>query len=92
MRKLFETASSSEKNSEQVDKIAKAPQVLRWSKQIVEAKRAQMQSITQIADPNYGSHDGRSGGDQITESKDRLAVGVAVEAKVLLPSFGQAGS
>jgi hypothetical protein len=48
MRKLFETASSSEESSEQVDKIAKAAQVLRWSEQIVEAKRAQMQSITKL--------------------------------------------
>ena len=79
MRKLSETASSSEESSEQVDKIAKAAQVLRWSEQIVEAKRAQMQSITKMQ-------------DQITEPKDRLAVGVAVEAKVLLSSFGQAGS
>src|SRR6516225_2104096 len=36
------------------------------------------------ADPNDGSDDGRLGGaDQITEPDDRLAVGDAVEAKVL---------
>src|SRR6516162_4856223 len=38
----------------------------------------------QNADPNDGSDDGRLGGaDQITEPDDRLAVGAAVEAKVL---------
>src|SRR6516165_7457617 len=38
----------------------------------------------QNADPNDGSDDGRLGGaDQITEPDDRLAVGDAVEAKVL---------
>src|SRR5262245_22486817 len=38
----------------------------------------------QNADPNNGSDDGRVGGaDQITEPDDRLAVGDAVEAKVL---------
>src|SRR5215468_5917606 len=38
----------------------------------------------QNADPNDGSDDGRLGGaDQITEPCDRLAIGDAVEAKVL---------
>src|SRR5262252_3440575 len=38
----------------------------------------------QNADPNNGSDDGRLGGaNQITEPDDRLAVGDAVEAKVL---------
>src|SRR5215468_6149701 len=38
----------------------------------------------QNADPNNGSDDGRLGGtDQITEPDDGLAVGDAVEAKVL---------
>ena len=46
MKKLFETASSSEKNNEQVDKIAEAARALRWSEQIVEAKR--VQSITEM--------------------------------------------
>jgi hypothetical protein len=48
MKKLFETASNTERKSEQVDKIAKAARALRWSERIVEAKRAQMQSITKM--------------------------------------------
>jgi hypothetical protein len=46
MKKLFETASSSEKNNEQVDKMAEAARALRWSERIVEAKR--VQSITEM--------------------------------------------
>jgi hypothetical protein len=46
MKKLFETASSGEKNNEQVDKIAEPAWALRWSEQIVEAKR--VQSITEM--------------------------------------------
>ena len=46
MKKLFETASNSEKDNEQVDKIAEAARALRWSEQIVETKC--VQSITEM--------------------------------------------
>ena len=47
----------------------------------------------QDADSNNGSHDGRWGGaDQITEPENRLALGVAVEAKALLPIFDTTGT
>lgn len=46
MKKLLETASNSEKNNEQVDKMAEAARALRWSEQIVEAKR--VRSITEM--------------------------------------------
>jgi hypothetical protein len=44
-----ETISSSEKNSEQViEKMAAAARALGWPEQVVEATRAQMQSITKM--------------------------------------------
>jgi hypothetical protein len=80
----IETAKSNEKNSEQViEKMAAAARALGWPEQIVDATRAQLQSITKMPDPNDGSHDGYLGGaDQITKPDDRL-VGDAVEAKIL---------
>src|SRR5262249_37764358 len=67
-----ETAKNNEKNSERViEKMAAAAQALGWPVQIVDATRAQLQSLTEIADSNYGSHDGYLGGaDQITKSHD----------------------
>ena len=45
----METASNSEKNSEQViEKLAAAARALGWPEQIVDTTRAQMQSITKI--------------------------------------------
>ena len=45
----IETASNSEKNSEQViEKLAAAARALGWPEQIVDTTRAQMQSITKI--------------------------------------------
>ena len=45
----IETANNSEKNSEQViEKMAAAAQALGWPEQIVDASRAQMQSITKM--------------------------------------------
>jgi hypothetical protein len=45
----IETAKSSEKNSEQViEKLAAAARALGWPEQIVDATRAQMQSITKM--------------------------------------------
>jgi hypothetical protein len=45
----IETASNNEKNSEQViEKLAAAARALGWPVQIVDATRAQMQSITKI--------------------------------------------
>jgi hypothetical protein len=45
----IETANSSEKNSEQViEKLAAAARALGWPDQIVDATRAQMQSITKM--------------------------------------------
>ena len=80
----IETAKNSEKNSEQViEKMAAAARALGWPEQIVDATRAQLQSITN-ADPNDGSNNGRLGGaDKITEPDDRLPIDDAVEAKVL---------
>ena len=46
MKNLLET--NSDKNSVQVDRIAKAARALRGSEQIVEAKRGQSQSITKM--------------------------------------------
>jgi hypothetical protein len=43
MKKLLETASNSEKNNEQVDKMAEAARALRWSEQI-----DRVQSITKM--------------------------------------------
>ena len=80
----IETAKSNEKNSEQViEKMAAAARALGWPEQIVDATRAQLQSITKMQIPNNGSHDGYLGGaDQITKLDDRL-VGDPVEAKIL---------
>jgi hypothetical protein len=77
----IETASSNEKNSEQViEKLAAAARALGWPEQIVDATRAQMQGITK----DNGSDDGRLGGaDQIAQRDDRLAVGDALEVNVL---------
>src|SRR6266446_7516581 len=45
----IETASNSEKNSEEViEKMAAAARALGWPEQIVDASRAQMQSITKM--------------------------------------------
>ncbi len=45
----IETANNSEKNSEQViEKMAAAARALGWPEQIVDASRAQMQSITKV--------------------------------------------
>src|SRR5262245_8477398 len=45
----IETAKNSEKNSEQViEKMAAAARALGWPEQIVDAARAQMQSITKM--------------------------------------------
>ena len=58
-----ETVNTSEKGIEQViEKMAAAARALGWPEQIVDATRAQMQSITKNADSNDGSPDGCVGG------------------------------
>src|SRR5215471_4490392 len=77
----IETANSSEKNSEQViEKLAAAARSLGWPDQIVDATRAQMQSITKMQ-IQMMDHMMDAWEEQITD--DRLPVGDAVEVKVL---------
>ena len=80
----IDIANSNEKNSEQViEKMAAAARALGWPEQIVDAIRAQLESITKLQIQMMGSHDGHLGGaDQITQPDDR-PVGHAVEAKIL---------
>ena len=58
-----ETADTGEKNSKQViEKMAAAATALGWPEQIVDAARAQMQTITEMQIKTMESHDGRLGG------------------------------
>ena len=88
----IDTAKSNEKNSKQViEKMAAAARALGWPEQIVDATRAQLQSITkmqiQMMDQLMDAWE-----EQI-KSPDPMTAPSAMLAKLKsLPSFGAAGS
>jgi hypothetical protein len=88
----IETANSSEKNSEEViDKMAVAARALGWPEQIVDATRAQLQSITkmqiQMMDQMMDAWE-----EQI-KSPSPMTVPSAMLSKLKsLPSISRAGS
>jgi hypothetical protein len=85
----METANNSEKNIEQViEKMAAAARALGWPEQIVDATRAQMQSITKMQIQTM-DHMMDAWEDQI---KSPNPSSTALSKLKFLPSFGPAGS
>ena len=88
-----ETADISEKNSKQVtDKIAKAAAALGWPEQIVDAARAQMQTITEMQIKTM-DHMMDAWEDQLKLPNPMTASPSSMLSKLKsLPEFGRAGS
>jgi phage-related minor tail protein len=89
----IETANSSEKNSEQViEKMAAAARALGWPEQIVDATRAQLQSITKMQIQTM-DHLMDAWEEQIKSPNPMTASPSAMLSKLKsLPSFSPAGS
>jgi hypothetical protein len=89
----IETANNSEKNYEQViEKVAAAARALGWPEQIVDATRAQMQSVTKMQIQTMG-HIMDAWEEQIKLPNPVTASPSAMLSKLKsLPSFGPAGS
>jgi hypothetical protein len=89
----IETAKNSEKNSEQViEKMAAAARALGWPEQIVDATRAQMQSITKMQIQTM-DHVMDAWEEQIKSPHPMTGSPSAMLSKLKsLPSFGPAGS
>jgi hypothetical protein len=88
----IETAKNSEKNSEQViEKMAAAARALGWPEQIVDATRAQMQSITKMQIQTM-DHVMDAWEEQIKSPHPMTGSPSAMLSKLKsLPSFGPAG-
>ena len=89
----IETAKNSEKNSEQViEKMAAAVRALGWPEQIVDATRAQMQSITKMQIQTM-DHVMDAWEEQIKSPHPMTGSPSAMLSKLKsLPSFGPASS
>jgi hypothetical protein len=89
----IETAKNSEKNSEQViEKMAAAARALGWPEQIVDATRAQMQSITKMQIQTM-DHVMDAWEEQIRSPHPMTGSPSAMLSKLKsLPSIGSAGS
>jgi hypothetical protein len=88
-----EAAESSEKNSKRViEKMAAAAVALGWPEQIVDAARAQMQSITEMQIKTM-DHIMDAWEEQLKSPSPMTASPSAMLSKLKsVPSFGQAGS
>jgi hypothetical protein len=88
----IETAKNSEKNSEQViEKMAAAARALGWPEEIVDATRAQMQSITKMQIQTM-DHVMDAWEEQIKAPKPMAGLPSAMVSKLnSLPSFSPAG-
>jgi hypothetical protein len=85
----METVDNSEKNSERViDKMAAAARALGWPEQIVDATRAQLQSITKMQIQTM-DHMMDAWEEQIKSPSPSSAMLSKLKS---LPNFGQAGS